>query len=94
MFYPNKLLILLTVWRFTTASPLLQVSCHNIFKNVLNFVNLQQRLSVITTLVGGVEVTPHSLPYQVAILINNAYFCGGVLISPKYVLTAAHCVYK
>ncbi|XP_066248824.1 brachyurin-like [Euwallacea similis] len=42
--------------------------------------------------VGGVEVTPHSLPYQVGLLINDQTFCGGVLISSKYVLTAAHCV--
>jgi hypothetical protein len=43
-------------------------------------------------IVGGVEATEHAWPWQVALFINGAWFCGGSIISENYVLTAAHCV--
>jgi secreted trypsin-like serine protease len=43
-------------------------------------------------IIGGREVSPHSIPFQVALYYNGTFFCGGSLISPNYVLTAAHCV--
>ena len=44
------------------------------------------------SIVGGVETTPNSRPYQVALLMNGRQGCGGTLISPSWVLTAAHCL--
>lgn len=41
-------------------------------------------------IIGGKEVVPHSLPYM-ALLVNKRPMCGGILIHPKWVLTAAHC---
>merc|ERR1719429_954364 len=43
-------------------------------------------------IVGGNEATPHSHPHQVALFIDDMYFCGGSLISNEYVLTASHCM--
>jgi trypsin len=43
---------------------------------------------------GGEEVEPHSLPYQVGLMIptdDGTAFCGASLLSPTTVLTAAHC---
>ena len=31
-------------------------------------------------IVGGDEATPHSHPHQVALFIDDMYFCGGSLI--------------
>lgn len=44
-------------------------------------------------IVGGKESIPHSWPWQVAILTKwKEQYCGGTLIAPGWVLTAAHCI--
>lgn len=51
--------------------------------------------TVSTRIYGGRESSPGRWPWQVALL--NKYkeqYCGGVLIAPEWVLTAAHCVRK
>merc|ERR1711892_1415662 len=42
-------------------------------------------------IVGGAEATPHSYPWMAALFVDDAWFCGGTLISDEWVLTAAHC---
>merc|ERR1711997_127081 len=42
-------------------------------------------------IVGGFEAAENQWPWQVALFIDNAWFCGGALISENYVMTAAHC---
>ncbi|KAJ8964695.1 hypothetical protein NQ317_001269 [Molorchus minor] len=41
--------------------------------------------------IGGVEAQPGQFPYQAALIINLGSFCGGILISNQWVLSAAHC---
>ncbi|XP_044262513.1 trypsin-3-like isoform X2 [Tribolium madens] len=42
-------------------------------------------------IVGGDEVDISEVPWQVALQNNGNHFCGGSIISEKYVVTAAHC---
>ncbi len=48
-----------------------------------------------STIVGGSEVTPGSRPFMAAILESSgsptSQYCGGTLISPNWVVSAAHC---
>ncbi|XP_068422524.1 granzyme A-like [Clinocottus analis] len=44
--------------------------------------------SLGSEIIGGKEVEPHSLPFMA--LMENP-MCGGILIHPSWVLTAAHC---
>lgn len=48
--------------------------------------------SVQPRIIGGSEVSHSTVPYQVALTRNRNQFCGGTLIAPNWVLTAAHCL--
>ncbi|XP_058393761.1 granzyme M [Diceros bicornis minor] len=45
-----------------------------------------------TRIIGGREAAPHSRPYMVSLQQAGTHLCGGVLVHPKWVLTAAHCL--
>uniref|UniRef100_A0A8C4YQ80 Peptidase S1 domain-containing protein n=1 Tax=Gopherus evgoodei TaxID=1825980 RepID=A0A8C4YQ80_9SAUR len=44
-------------------------------------------------IIGGRNCRNGSRPYQVALLRNGHIYCGGSLIDPKWVLTAAHWLF-
>uniref|UniRef100_A0A3B3TG20 trypsin n=2 Tax=Paramormyrops kingsleyae TaxID=1676925 RepID=A0A3B3TG20_9TELE len=50
--------------------------------------------SVRTRIVGGYEVTPGEIPWQVALVDQETLtvFCGGSILSIRWVVTAAHCL--
>jgi hypothetical protein len=81
------------------------VPSSNFFKNVLssNEANpllnwacgRSQAANRFARIMGGQDVVPHSYPWMVSISkrsLNNLHLCGGVLITHRHVLTAAHCM--
>lgn len=42
-------------------------------------------------IVGGFQIDIAEVPYQVSLQRGGYHFCGGSIISPRWVLTAAHC---
>ncbi|XP_051257255.1 transmembrane protease serine 2 isoform X1 [Dicentrarchus labrax] len=44
-----------------------------------------------TRIVGGTEAVNGAWPWQVSLQIYNQHICGGSIISPYWILSAAHC---
>ena len=44
--------------------------------------------------VNGDNASPHSWPWQVSLRVRGGHICGGSLIRPNWIVTAAHCVYR
>lgn len=59
--------------------------------SVTPWVQAHNSQTVKPLIVGGVEASVGEFPYMVS-LQNSSHFCGGSLIAPTWVLTAAHCV--
>ena len=43
-------------------------------------------------IVDGTETETHEFPWVASLQVNGEHFCGGTLVAPNWVLTAAHCV--
>lgn len=42
-------------------------------------------------IIGGDETSIRQFPWQVSIAANNVHFCGGSILSPTKIVSAAHC---
>ncbi|XP_019369258.1 PREDICTED: mast cell protease 3-like isoform X2 [Gavialis gangeticus] len=42
-------------------------------------------------IIGGQEAIPHSRPYMAYLKVSSNMSCGGFLVAPQWVMTAAHC---
>lgn len=44
-------------------------------------------------IIGGDETTIETVPYMVSITYHGNHICGGAIVSPNIVISAAHCFY-
>lgn len=54
-----------------------------------------QTTNRFSRIMGGRDAVPHSYPWMVSLAkrsLNNLHLCGGVLLTRRHVLTAAHCI--
>lgn len=62
-------------------------------------VSLSEAIPSGERIVGGQIAAPHSIPFQVALIVkssesNDLLLCGGSLINENTVVTAAHCLHN
>jgi len=64
-----------------------------------SFDQLPCGVKPMSRIVGGDVAIPHAWPWQTEILVKDGsgqlnFKCGGTLVTPLYVVTAAHCVFE
>ncbi|KAL1769515.1 Kallikrein 1 [Sigmodon hispidus] len=58
---------------------------------VLSLGGIGAALPIQSRVVGGSDCEKNSQPWQAAVFHYTKFQCGGILVDPKWVLTAAHC---
>ncbi|KAF7663713.1 hypothetical protein LDENG_00201100 [Lucifuga dentata] len=58
------------------------------------FPKVEEKHQALQRIVGGKEVVPGEIPWQVALIAQprGQLFCGGSILSKLWVITAAHCL--
>ncbi|KAK3721618.1 hypothetical protein QZH41_008298 [Actinostola sp. cb2023] len=72
---------------------------YSVFARISNFVDwIKGKISACgvkpfsARVVNGQNAAKHAWPWQISLRVNGRHICGGSLIKPDWVITAAHCV--
>lgn len=67
-----------------------------IFVHIIVFlaVHIYAGVDVGFRIIGGDETTIEMVPYMVSITYHGMHICGGTIVSPKIVISAAHCFFQ
>ncbi|XP_026330490.1 polyserase-2-like [Hyposmocoma kahamanoa] len=85
---------------FVVCSAAIVVHCLNGTKSILDDEEYKERRKCncrcgerneASRIVGGKETAVNEFPWVVRLSYFNKFYCGGILINDRYVLTAAHC---
>lgn len=66
--------------------------CQKIFSFLLILFSDNDGLTISPRIVGGADAPDNLAPYQCSLQFHSDLFCGCVIISNEWVLTAAHCI--
>ncbi|XP_024915703.1 trypsin-3 [Cynoglossus semilaevis] len=62
---------------------------HHLSLLLLLVINLKGAYG--SRIIGGDVVSPYTIKYQASLRFFSSHFCGGILVHPQWVMSAAHC---
>uniref|UniRef100_H0WUX7 Ovochymase 2 n=1 Tax=Otolemur garnettii TaxID=30611 RepID=H0WUX7_OTOGA len=89
----NKLILLLGMFCFEQGkSATLSLPKAPNCGQILTKAHPWSYFKIFSRILGGNQVEKGSYPWQVSLKKKQKHVCGGTIISPQWVITAAHCV--
>lgn len=69
-------------------------SVENFFARIPRSKRNENYTDTILRVVGGRPSQPAAWPWVVSVYRNGIFHCGGAILNPTWIITAAHCVDK